>query len=162
MSIQKHWDKVDPRDAELLAIKTQVTNLEKKHTATHAAPTTDSKKNKKAIKEPHLSWDKVEGTKLFKWRTVKQGDTVKAGGRMNYWCKNHKFNGKWDGLCIWHKTEDCRPSETTAKEGKDKYTSNRSGNLQLKSNLKTVLISNLCLSSGDAEKIFSRAQAQEN
>ena len=66
-------------------------------------------------------------------------------------------------MYCWHKPEDC-PKLLANKTGgpnedKDKA---KSGNLQLKSNLKSVMMSSLCLSSEDVEKMFSEAQAQEN
>ena len=64
MSIREQWSKVDPRDAELLALKTLVTNLESKRAVPPTALTTDGKKPKKGIREPHLDWSKVEGTKI--------------------------------------------------------------------------------------------------
>jgi hypothetical protein len=162
MSIRKQWNKVDPRDAELLALKTQVTNLEKKREATPTVLATEGTKKSKKVRESHHDWNVIEGTKVFKWRTVKKGDTIEAGGRTNYWCKNHKLDGKWDGLYVWHKPEDCKPRGKSADEDKDEDKSKGPGSLQLKSNLKTVLMSNLCLSSEDVEKMFSEAQAQEN
>ena len=166
MFIREQWNKVDPRDAELLALKTQVINLEKKRAAPVPAPTalaTDAKKTKNQTKEPHLDWNKVEGTNVDKWRVVKKGETIEAGGKTSYWCKHHKLDGKWDGMYCWHKPEDC-PKLLANKTGgpnedKDKA---KPGNLQLKSNLKSVMMSSLCLSSEDVEKMFSEAQAQEN
>ena len=106
-------------------MKTQVTNLEKKRAAPPTALTTDGKKNKKGVREPHLDWTVVDHTKIFKWRTVKNGATIEAGGRTNYWCKNHKLGGKWDGIYCWHKPEDCpnlvpRTGGKTGEKDKDK------------------------------------------
>ena len=44
-------------------------------------------------------------------------------------------------------------TKKSAEGDKDKDKSNESGNLQLKSNIKTILTSNLCLSSEDVEKM---------
>ena len=166
MSIWEQWNNVDPRYAERLALKTQVTKLEKKRTTPPKALTTAGKKTKKGIREPHLDLTIVENTKIFKWHTVKKGATVKVGSGTIYWWKNHEPNEKWDGLYYWHTPKDCpnlvpRSGGKTAKEVKDKDKS-KSEKLQLKSNLKTILMSNFCLSSEDVEKIFSEAQAQEN
>ena len=67
MSIQEQWNKVDPRDAELLALNTQVINLEKKRAAPPpTALTTDGKQSKNQLREPHLNWCIVDGTKIDK------------------------------------------------------------------------------------------------
>ena len=79
-------------------MKTLVTNLENKLAAPPTTLTTDGKKTKKGIREPHLDWTGIEGTKINKWCVVKKGATIEAGGCTNYWCKNHKLDGKWDGM----------------------------------------------------------------
>ena len=64
----------------------------------------------------------------------------------------------------WHTPKDCPDlfSRTGGKTGKEDKDKDKSGNLQLKSKMKAVMMSNFCLSSEDVEKIFSEAQAQEN
>ena len=139
--------------------------LEKKRAAHPTVLTTDGKRGKKTpgyVQEPHLDWNEIEGTRVFKWHTVKKGDTIQAGGRVNYWCKNHELTDKWDGLYTWHKPEDCKTVKKSSEEEKGGDEAKAGENLQLKDNLKTVLMSNLCLSSEDVEKMFSEAQAQEN
>ena len=49
MPIQEQWNEVDPRDAELLALKTQITNFEKNCAAPPTALTTDDKKTIKVL-----------------------------------------------------------------------------------------------------------------
>ena len=66
-------------------MKTQVTKLEKKRTTPPKALTTAGKKTKKGIREPHLDWTGIEGTKINKWCVVKKGATIEAGGCTNYW-----------------------------------------------------------------------------
>ena len=100
MSIRKQWNRVDPRDAELLALKTKVVLLEKKRVEPPVVLATNGgKKGKKeSPNDSQLDWSKVEGTKVHTWRTINKGDTFEAGGCTNYWCKNHVLPGKWDGL----------------------------------------------------------------
>ena len=76
-----------------------------------------------------MDWTVVENTKIFKWCTVKQLANTKAGGHTNYWCKNNKLDGKWDGLYCWHTPEDCpnlgpKTGGKTGEEDKDKDKSN--------------------------------------
>ena len=61
MSVQFQWNEVYPRDAELLALKTQVTTLEKNLGGTPTVLTMDCKKSKKAIKKPHQDLTKNRG-----------------------------------------------------------------------------------------------------
>ena len=161
MSIRKQWNRVDPCDAELLALKTKVVLLEKKRVEPPLVLATNvGKKGKKeSPNDSQLDWSKVEGTKVHTWRTINKGDTLEAGGRTNYWCKNHVLPGKWDGLYTWHKPEDCK----SKKSAEDTTKGNSgAGNLQLNSNIKSVLMSNLCLSAEDVDKLLSEAEAQEN
>ena len=159
---------MDPRDAELLALKTKVVLLEKKRSEPPVVLTTNGKKKKGEKKgespnDSQLDWSKIEGTPVHKWRTIKQGDTLEAGGRTNYWCKHHVLPGKWDSMYTWHKPEDCKKKEKSAEEDKDTTKGDSgAGNLQLNSNIKSVLMSNLCLSAEDVDKLLSEAEAQEN
>jgi hypothetical protein len=67
MSVHLQWNKVYPRNTELLALKTQVTTLENNHGGTPIFMTTDCKKSKKTNKESHLNLTNLEGIKVFKW-----------------------------------------------------------------------------------------------
>ena len=92
MSVRKQWNKVDLRDAELLALKTQVTNLEKKREATPTVLATEGTKKSKKVRESHLDWNVVEGTKVFKWRTVKnRGESRKVNWTTWYWCTPYGY-----------------------------------------------------------------------
>ena len=172
MSLRKQWNKVDPRDAELMALKTKVTLLEKKRAEPPTVLATTGNKKKKGKTSPNdsqLDTSKVEGTKMEKWRTIKKGDSIEAQGRTHYWCKNHSVSDKWDGLYMWHKPSECprvaRAAASTQKNSESENgeeTDTAKGNLQLNSNLRTVLMSNLCLSAEDVDKLLSEAEAQEN
>jgi hypothetical protein len=171
MSLRKQWNRVDPRDAELMALKTKVTLLEKKRAEPATVLTTTGNRTKKG-KSPNdseLDCSKVEDTRMEKWRTIKKGATIEAQGRTHHWCENHSLPGKWDGLYMWHKPSECpkvaraaAASQKKSESGKSEETNTAAGGLQLNNNLKTVLMSNLCLSAEDVDKLLSEASAQEN
>lgn len=172
MSLRKQWNRVDPRDAELMALKTKVTLLEKKRAEPPTVLATTGNKKKKGKTSPNdsqLDTSKVEGTRMEKWRTVKEGDTLEAQGRTHHWCENHSVPGKWNGLYMWHKPSECpkvaraaTAAQKSSASEKGEETDTAAGNLQLNNNLKTVLMSNLCLSAEDVDKLLSEAEAQEN
>ena len=56
------------------------------------------------------------------WQMTKTfGDSVFKDGKQFHWCPHHKYNGRYDGLCITHPPE----KHTAWKEHQDKKKQNR-------------------------------------
>ncbi len=160
------WNKVDPRDAQLMALVTEVNELRtnKKGLLTPAvlATTTPS------ASDPERKL--VPGTKVEVWRTKYDGQEKKFDGRKYHWCRHHRLEGKWDGLYTAHPESKHKGKKLTnltsisANEPASNPTSETSQQaaLQLNSRLKQVLCTNLCLSQEDVDKIFEEANASGN
>ena len=172
------WNKVDPRDAKILALTTIVNNLEKNGKTALATgvvpPSTNKDKKEGDTRNPEA----IEASKNYKmrttddnylygiarWRLVKDGETKIRNGITFHWCPHHVKSGMWNGMYSTHTPADHRgpkvgvPTDSSAK--KDKKAESGANSLQLQSRLKEVMCTNLQLSSADVDKLFD--QASEN
>ncbi len=90
------WDKVDPRDAKLTALTTELNKLK---TANRPKPGSEGSGNNQ---DGH---GKIGGVQI--WCTIKKGNTLEPDRRTAYWYPHHKHpQGKFDGLYRWHKPEE--------------------------------------------------------
>ena len=86
ISRRNEWSKVDPRDAQILALTTAL--------------------EKHPVKQPHGSGgsggskeETISGmNSLKKWRTINKGPTLMKDGVNHHWCKHHVYEGRYDGL----------------------------------------------------------------
>ena len=170
------WNKVDPRDAKILALTTIVAKLEKSGKTALATgvvppPTDKDKKGQKARtpqqEEAHKHFkarttDKDYISGIARWRIVKGGSTKTVDGILYHWCPHHVKPGLWDGMYQTHSEAEHRGEKfgTNKVVEKDKKAEGGSNSLQLQSRLKEVMCTNLQLSSADVEKLFE--QASEN
>jgi hypothetical protein len=156
---EERWDAVDPKDARIMALATEIEQLkqsQQKQPAAHVAekPTSDS-----YLPE--------------KWRMVKKGDTIVHNGVTHHWCPHHVHpNGAYSGLYYkdhdpsthdeWKKKKkkgkfnvsDSKTAATTDATGKKKLT--------IANELKTAFATHLCLSEEDIDKIVAKTNGQEN
>ena len=168
MVTKKLWDKVDPCDAQLLAMATELKQL-KSEQASATAAALASASNTVPPKDPTNSSGRVFNDKFVdgvpRWRTVKEGDTKVVDGRTYHWCPYHKHSkGHWDGLYCTHHPSRCfrnkdRTNPKTPSEDKPPLPSAK---LELHSKLKEVMCTQLCLSSDDVDRIFDQAGAPSN
>jgi hypothetical protein len=172
----KEWNKVDPRDAQMMTLVTQLQILTSKQQAAHVAAGVPS--NNQNDPKQNNTWakkDVVEGTIVEKWRIVKDGDTKIVGGTTWHWCPHHVLAGKWDGLYSRHSSTDCPSIKgkkangilDPAKAAAAKATGDAANaavkskaTLDIQAKLKEVLCTNLCLSGDDVDKIFQEASAE--
>ena len=171
----KSWAKVDPRDAQLLALATEVETLRRGKTNKEAAANATDK-NDKVASSGSDDMEKISG--VAKWRMVKVGSTKTVDGKLHYWCPKHVHKGGlWNGLYVTHKPENhdehvgywqkknkedgksANATETATPASAASSTSNPA--LGLQSRLKEVMCTNLCMSSDDVNKLFDLAN-QEN
>ena len=167
----KEWNKVDPCDAQMMSLVTQLQALTSKQQAAHATAAgppqgqNDTKPKK----------DVIEGTVVKKWRTIKDGDTKIVGSTTWHWCPHHVLEGKWNGLYSRHAPTAC-PSTAgkkanglldpakaaAAKAASDaaKAAKESKSTLDIQAKLKEVLCTNLCLSGDDVDKLFQEASTE--
>lgn len=171
------WGLVDPRDTKMLALTTKIDSLLKEQAKTAVALATSLEKNasngggggngQKAWKERTTDDKYVDG--LLRVRTIKDGPTKTIEGEQFWWCPKHVHpKGLWNGLYVKHHPD--KHDEVTQRRKGNKpaapaatTTPNADAakvGLELQSKLKSVMCTNLCLSSEDVDKLF--AEAQEN
>ena len=109
---------------------------------------------------------------LKRWRTVKTDKIKVVKEHTHYWCPHHVKKGMWSGMYVPHNPEDHKGKRPNAQRttvaatqgtngaAKKEDKSNGTATLQLQSNLKEVMCTNLCMSLDNVDKIF--AQAGEN
>ena len=157
------WHLVDPKDAQIMALTTQVKELQDARNSNATALATSGASNKPFNLQDRSTWTKIPGTKIFKWRTEKQGNTLDVCGKTIYWCEHCNRYG-------FHKPENCNKLKSNSGDGKGSNDSgNQSGNkttqnsqgtqLQFTNNLKSALSTSLCMSDEDIEKLFEKAKA---
>ena len=172
----KEWNKVDPRDAQMMTLVTQLQILTSKQQSAHVAAG-GPPNNQNDLKQNN-TWEKkdvVEGTIVEKWRIVKDGDTKIVGGITWHWCPHHVLAGKWNGMYARHSPTDCpsmkgkkangvvdsaKAAAATATGDAAKVAAQSNATLDIQAKLKEVLCTNLCLSGDDVDKIFQEASAE--
>ena len=153
------WNKVDPKDATILALTTALKDVGTKQPAQSSTEEVGDHEN-------------VKGMRLLKkWRTVFKGDTIVKDGVTHTWCPHHKNEGYYDGLYYHNHTpathDQWREGKKNWKKNKDngndtsRATSGAQKSLKISDALKTALCTNLCISEEDLAKIVDSTD-QEN
>ena len=173
MFVSGDWTKVNPRDAKIMALTTELEAI-KASTHAHAhATANDNSTNAHKAKQNAGGGDKVGG--VDKWRTVKNGDQISRDGKTWYWCTQHVHpHGHFNGLYVLHKPAEHvdwksrkterKKNEPDSSSGKKAADSKASGDdkLTIAGRLKEVLCSRLMLSDDDADKLCSEITGQVN
>ena len=158
------WHQVDPRDAQLMSLTTQLRELkEARTTEATALATTGENKGGTSSELPFdlqnkKTWTKIKGSRIFTWRTIYKGDTIVVLGKTNYWCPLCKMYG-------FHKPEKCNKKSDENKSSSQAKNDGQSGstpNLGFTKELKSVLSTQLCISDEDIDKMFERSGAPGN
>ena len=114
MDKKGEWDKVDPREAQMLALVTEVQELRKsrqQQTKPAAALATQGTTDTPA--------DVVPGTRVEKWCVTFDGDHQKTvKGKKYWWCPHHELAGKWKGLYVLHSPDQHKGKTYTQPAGK--------------------------------------------
>ena len=173
MDEQGVWDQVDPREAQIMALATEVQKMRDVHAkalasiadapAAHATSTTRQDEDRAAFKERRTDDKYISG--LPRWRATKtKGDKVEVNGKTYWWCPHHKHpDGHWDGLYVQHPPDKHKFKKGSGPGSNDSTAApaaQTTAKLDLNAKLKDVLITNLCLSGDDVDKLFE--QASEN
>ena len=156
MEKKNTWNQVDPRDAQMMALTTELKQLKERRNQYQPHDKTKVKQS-----DPQ---EIVPGTSVQKWRTKYDGDAKTVDGKKWYWCRLHKLEGKWDGLYVGHTEENHKgkgkATTFTPKEKTDTASKTSQSQLQLNSRLKQVMCTNFCLSEEDVDKIFDEASSE--
>lgn len=121
MVTKKLWNKVDPRDAQLMALTTQLVELKMQQNDA-AALATSSNPNPPKGNDRKTDENFIDG--VARWRTVKEGDMEVVDGRTYNWCPHHVHSeGHWNRLYYTHQPACCYKNPNRA-------TSNNSTNNQ--------------------------------
>ena len=157
---QEQWIKVDPKDARIMALTSELDKL-KKGTA------------------PKPSGGGNDGsTKYFgvdKWRTENKGATITRDGVTYHWCPKHVHpGGAYSGLYYrdhdeaghdeWKKTRrwNKKPGESTAATTDASKGAPSAKKLTIAPELKTALATTFCVPEEDVEKVLAQANNQGN
>ena len=150
------WNKIDPCDAQIMALTTALKDSKTAAPAPAPAPG----KNDDAKKEREL---------YFEWRTSNKGSTATWKGRLHTWCPNHKKAGVFDGMYYdshTPETHDTWQAQMDLRYGSKKRKGNAPAtgtalaekSLKISDALKNALCTNLCVSEEDLAKIIDSAE----
>ena len=113
--------------------------------------------------------DFIDG--LARWRIKNVGESKVVDGKTYYWCPHHVKEGKWNGMYVLHHPEphkskraksDAAPAANLAKDTlkQENKSGGTAADLQLQSKLKTVMCTNLCMSSEDVDRLFEEVKTR--
>ena len=94
----KDWHKVDPRDAQILALTTIMENMKSKSGGTVLVTKADT------YKEKTTNDEFINGLEI--WLNLKTDKTKVVKGHTYSWCPHHVQEGMWNGMYVTHKLED--------------------------------------------------------
>ena len=161
MDATGEWKKVNPKDAQILALTTRLDKMERDKAAP-AVHATNAPQDGKMV--GGSADGRIGG--VASWRITKKGDTMTHEGTTWHWCPHHKHpKGVFDGLYCAHSPAEHTQWKTAQKErfGKNKSGSTESApnapaapagaanKLALGQRLKEVLCTKLMLSDADAD-----------
>ena len=150
------WNKVDPRDATILALTTALKDSKPSPTNSEKAIPGTSKGD--VIPGMHT---------LQKWRTVFKGKSIDKDGVTWTWCHHHKREGVYEGLYYHNHTPETHDEWRKGKRDwkkngeKTETTAPKEPALKISDALKNALCTNLCISEEDLKRIED-SMDQEN
>jgi len=163
MERRGEWNKVDPKDAQIMALTTA---LKDAASAKGKVTAGANAKGSDTAMVPGYS-------NLLLWHTVFKGMTIEKDGATFTWCPHHKKAGLYDGLYYSTHTP---ATHADWKQGRNDWNAKRKGpkadeaapvpstaakTLQVSDSIKTALMTNLCITEEDLTKILDSA-GQEN
>jgi hypothetical protein len=152
---QKNWKTSESSSSKIVALATQVKDLQDK--------LNQASSNKGFSKDTN---NKNQFLEVAEWRKTKSfGDSVEKDGRQWHWCSIRHNNGK--GLYVTHKEEDHHTkypprkgsSDTNFKSAATTQGSNKS--MSLSDNLKAAMCSKFKCSTEEAAKLWSDVASQD-
>ena len=103
------------------------------------------------------------------WCIKNVRESIVVDSKTYYWCPHHVKEGKWNGMYVMHCPDqhkgkrvnlETSPATNVANDASKQAKKNdgTAADLQLQSKLKSVMCTNLCLSSEDVDKLFEEAK----
>jgi hypothetical protein len=153
---QKTWKTSESSTSKIVALATQVKDLQDKLTKVSST--------KPSSKE---SSGKSQFLEVAEWRKTKSfGDSVEKDGRQWHWCSIRHNNGK--GMYVTHREEDhylkypAKNGSTSASNGStDNAKKGTNKSMTLSDNLKAAMCAKFKCSSDDAAKLWADVAAKE-
>ena len=170
---RKEWNKVDPKDAKMMALTTKLEKYEKEQ----AKPPTETGGGGAIADNAVLPGCKT----LLAWRAKFVGKKITKNGVVWNWCPHHVDpGGKYSGLYYENHDENTHAEFMKKKRERfAQYKANRSaggnttgggtagggtpaaGSMQISEALKTALCTNFCVTEDDLNKVVNSVE-QEN
>jgi hypothetical protein len=157
MVMSKSWKQDDSKFSKLVALATQVKELQERLKSNQQSSSNSSDSSMK----PSCSSSNVEP-----WHLTKSlGDSVHCDGKEWHWCSKQHNNGK--GMYVRHKEEDHLGWNANKKSNKSKPSNNQSTtssksnlndskpSMTLSDNLKAAMVSQFRCTESDADKLWS-------
>ena len=168
------WDKVNPKDASIMALMTDIDRLKKEIESNKSKGDGNGNGNSGGKSNGGGKAKNGDEELIFgvpKWRTVNVGPKLTRDGVEYSWCPHHKHpRGAYNGLYYrdhdgsthaeWKEQRNSRFPKTAATT--DKQPSEAPKKLTIANELKTAFMTNLHVSEADIEKIIASASAQGN
>ena len=152
---QKNWKTSESSTSKIVALATQVKDLQDK--------LSQASSNKGSSKDTS---SKNQFLEVAEWRKSKTfGDSIEKDGRQWHWCSIRHNNGK--GMYVTHKEEDHHtryPPRTSSSETKSKPDAPKQGtnkSMTLSDNLKAAMCSKFKCSTDEAAKLWSEVASKE-
>ena len=161
------WNKVNPTDAKLMALSTQLEKLKKENVALASLANEPANSN--------LSTNNNGSYKIEEWRFIKDGETMDRDGKKWWWCPHHN---KGKGMYVRHPPSEHDDWAARKRAGQkyvppDYRADFKSGGdnppptkpsdvvpepkkMAISENLRSVLCNELMLSDEDADKLCTQ------
>ena len=152
------WNKVDPRDTQIMSLTTMVETMKgnKKPSVHGNVGTVLSVNAQDAWQNKTNNNDFING--LSRWRIKNVGPSKVFDSKIYYWYPQHMKEGKQNRMYVLHRPDqhkgksaktDAAPTAAPAKDSsqQDDKGGGTAAALQLQSRINTVMCANLCLSS---------------
>ena len=110
ISRRNEWSKVDPRDAQILALTTELEKQPSNQSHESGGYSGSEYGGSKEETIPGMN-------SLKKWRTINKGPTMMKDGVNYHWCKHHVYEGRYDGLYYHNHTEATHDEWAAKKRG---------------------------------------------
>jgi hypothetical protein len=152
MVMQKTWKQTESKNAKIVALTTQVQNLEKKLNSGDYKKSSGGNSNHDNKKSSKLN--------VAEWRLTKTfGNSVVKDDKTWHWCSKQHNKGK--GMYVTHKEEDHTPWQERKKNDQSKKSNSNNSqggsnkSMTLSDNLKAAMVSKFKCTEDDAAKLWS-------
>ena len=157
---KNEWSKVDPRDAQILAL---TTSIEK-----HPSKQSHGSGGYSGSGYGSLKEETITGMNSFKkWRTMNKGPTLMKDGVNHHWWKQHVYEGRYDGLYYHNNNAATHEQQAAKKHGGRAAKSTVSDpaaptpalepNLMISDSIRNALCTNFCISEEDLAKVVNES-----